>query len=680
MQRHALIVLSFLVACGEVKAPITDATPAIDAADALLPDAADLDAPPGMVTLTVVKGGAATGTVASTPSGINCGATCVGSYPVGTVVTLTATADVGTVFSGWGGSGCSGTLTSCSITLNASTAVNADFGVAQYPVTVAISGNGTGAVTSTPAGINCPGGCTTMVAHGSSLVLTAAPTTGSAFLGWSGGCTGTGACTLTVESAVTVNASFALDGSLVVTKVGNGAGAVTSSPAGINCGADCAEAYPFGTVVALAAAASAGSTFTGWSGGGCTGAGACSVTMNMSKMVNATFALNQYPLTVAKAGTGTGTVTSSPGGITCGADCTETVNHGALVTLAAAASADSTFAGWSGGGCSGTGTCAVTVTAATTVTATFTVRQFTLTVTRTGNGLGTVTGTGIDCPGDCTEIVNAGTAVTLDASTAAGSGSSFTGWTGGGCSGTGTCTVTITAATSVSAAFTLSGPGGALQFDGQDDLAVLGSGSPLDNRYMTVEFWMKLEGWGGAPVSLWSGTALGRKYTVAIQNGTMPTANGRVVLEGGATGAVQMPFALGAWVHVGVVFDGAGLAIYQNGTLAASMRLEGALQSFEGPLRLGIEDTIPTRATFLNGQLDEVRIWNVARTAAQMRASWDRIQPAGVTGLVSQFHFDELTGQSIQDSVGRMGGVLGSSNLAERTDPRRVESTAPINP
>jgi hypothetical protein len=65
-------------------------------------------------------------------------------------------------------------------------------------------------------------------------------------------------------------------------------------------------------------------------------------------------------------------VTSSPAGINCGADCTEDYAQGAMVTLTATPSAGSTFVGWSGAGCTGTGTCAVTMNAATTVTATFT--------------------------------------------------------------------------------------------------------------------------------------------------------------------------------------------------------------------------------------------------------------------------------------------------------------------
>lgn len=77
---------------------------------------------------------------------------------------------------------------------------------------------------------------------------------------------------------------------LSVTKSGLGTGVVTSAPAGINCGSDCSESYTSGTNVALTASpSSAGSTFVGWSGAGCSGTGTCAVTMNAARTVGAQF-------------------------------------------------------------------------------------------------------------------------------------------------------------------------------------------------------------------------------------------------------------------------------------------------------------------------------------------------------------------------------------------------------
>lgn len=81
-----------------------------------------------------------------------------------------------------------------------------------------------------------------------------------------------------------------------------------------------------------------------------------------------------HGLTLNKAGTGTGLVTSNPAGINCGTSCTTATasyNDGTSVALSETPDVGSTFTGWSGGGCSGTGSCSVTLSADTTVTATF---------------------------------------------------------------------------------------------------------------------------------------------------------------------------------------------------------------------------------------------------------------------------------------------------------------------
>jgi hypothetical protein len=75
-------------------------------------------------------------------------------------------------------------------------------------------------------------------------------------------------------------------------------------------------------------------------------------------------------LTVGRAGTGAGEVTSNPTGICCPTSCANSFASGTMVTLTAAANAVSTFVGWSGA-CSGTGTCVVTMDTNHSVTATF---------------------------------------------------------------------------------------------------------------------------------------------------------------------------------------------------------------------------------------------------------------------------------------------------------------------
>ena len=168
-----------------------------------------------------------------------------------------------------------------------------------------------------------------------------------------------------------------------------------------------------------------------------------------------------YALTVTRSGTGSGTVTSSTGGINCGTACAATLASGTTVTLTATPASGSTFGGWSGA-CAGTGSCVVTMTAARAVTATFnggTGTTYALTVTKAGTGSGTVTSStgGINCGATCSANLTSGTTVTLTATAA--SGSTFGGWSGA-CAGTGSCVVTMTAARSVTATFDGGTPSG----------------------------------------------------------------------------------------------------------------------------------------------------------------------------------------------------------------------------
>ncbi|CAK0758973.1 conserved exported hypothetical protein [Gammaproteobacteria bacterium] len=161
---------------------------------------------------------------------------------------------------------------------------------------------------------------------------------------------------------------------LTVTRTGAGAGSVSSSPAGIDCGTDCTEDYSSGTSVTLTATKATGSTFAGWSGGGCSGTGTCTVTMNAATTVTATFDPATYSLVVVKSGTGSGTVSSTPVGITCGTDCSENYAPSTVVTLKATPATGSIFTKWSGA-CAGTSTsCVVTMDAAKAVTASFLAR------------------------------------------------------------------------------------------------------------------------------------------------------------------------------------------------------------------------------------------------------------------------------------------------------------------
>jgi List-Bact-rpt repeat protein len=163
---------------------------------------------------------------------------------------------------------------------------------------------------------------------------------------------------------------------LVVERTGSGTGAVTSEPRGLDCGVTCAATYPAGTPVRLTATPASGSTFAGWTGGGCgASGGACDVSLAVDTTVGARFEPvplgAEVTLSVGLLGNGQGTVTSEPPGIRCGRECAATYPSGTTLTLVATPGPGVVFQGWTGGGCDGRGSCPVTLHESELVVATF---------------------------------------------------------------------------------------------------------------------------------------------------------------------------------------------------------------------------------------------------------------------------------------------------------------------
>ena len=246
-------------------------------------------------------------------------------------------------------------------------------------LTVGTAGQGSGTVSG--SAINCSGGgpsCSTWVAAGGSVVLRATASPGSAFVGWSSLCSGSGQeCqrTLAADQVASVTAQFEPLHQLSVAKAGQGDGDVSSAPSGIACpigDTACSPAsFVQGTRVTLTATPASGSVFQGWSGA-CTGQ-TCEVTMDSDTVATATFKPSDraHSLDVSKEGKGVGTVRSEPAGVECGSRCSAWFLRGTPIVLRAYGAGGSSFGGWSGS-CSGTGVCVVVLNDDESVTASFT--------------------------------------------------------------------------------------------------------------------------------------------------------------------------------------------------------------------------------------------------------------------------------------------------------------------
>ena len=328
-------------------------------------------------TLTLAKFENGSGSVVSSPAGINypAGATscltdgsCVSAqFDYGTQVTLTPTAADGSTFTDWGGA-CDAVAAdqNCVLTMDQNRTAETDFVLQTRALEVEKTGSGTGEVTSTPTGIDCGNDCTDEYEFGTEVTLTANPGLHSVFAGWSGPCSGTGTCAVTMDQIREVTAQFSLEKrTLDVTKSGNGSGTVASLPAGVLCGDTCEGIeFDYGTEVELAANPDPLSEFTGWTGA-CSGSSpTCTVALDQARTVEATFSLQKRSLAVTTSGTGSGTVTTDPPG--------QSFDVGSTVTLEAVPAEGSTFTGWSGD-CSGTvPTCTIEMSEARSVDASFT--------------------------------------------------------------------------------------------------------------------------------------------------------------------------------------------------------------------------------------------------------------------------------------------------------------------
>ena len=305
-------------------------------------------------------------------------------------------------------------------------------------------------MTSSPAGISdCPGAdCTEDYPQGTVVTLIATPAAGSTFASWTGGadCTD-GMVTMNGVRNCTATFNVIPPNTLAITV--NGSGTVVSDVGGISCPGTCIAMFSPGTDVTLTPTPGMNSTFDGW-----TGDADCSdgmVTLSAAIGCTATFTQITHTLTVGTEGTGSGTVTSAPVGISCGMDCTEDYPQGTVVTLTATpANMNQTFDGWTEAGCTGG---SVTMSAPQTCTATFTQITHMLTVNKPGGGSGTVNSipAGIACGATCAASFDQNTMVTLSAIPAAGS--TFAGFMGdAGCAGG---SVTMSVARTCTATFDL---------------------------------------------------------------------------------------------------------------------------------------------------------------------------------------------------------------------------------
>lgn len=419
------------------------------------------------VSLAVAANGYGSGTVVSDPSGISCvlsafegSGDCNSFFLSGSTVTLSATGSDGSTFQEW--LGCTSIVGSnCTVVLTGS---NKSLSVRFDPppvLSVSLSGSGGGQVVSN-SGIVCTrldatnfGNCSNVEPYGSEVVLNATADSFSIFSGWSGACTGTGECRVTMDKSKTVGAVFTppmVQLALILKGPGSGKLYLNNEQAcsRVEGAGDqtCVVSVELNSTVQLRAAPGQNYEVSGYSGMCTTSDEECVFSVTGPGSVVVSFAASRVSFSVASmsSSTGSGWVNISVLGFSCYIigntvpnpnSCRRTLQQSAFVpnlVLRAVPDSVSQFGGW-GGACVTAGmssTCSLSnPLAVMSVTASFSPRMYNVKVDLVGSGPGTLTAIGqgwsrtcslaaTPTSASCTWLIPAGQPFTISATSGSG--------------------------------------------------------------------------------------------------------------------------------------------------------------------------------------------------------------------------------------------------------------------
>jgi uncharacterized protein (DUF2141 family) len=202
-------------------------------------------------------------------------------------------------------------------------------------------------------------------------------------------------------------------------------------------------------------------------------------------------------------------------------------------------------------------------------------------------------------------------------------------------------------------------PGTCLEFDGSGD-NIQGTGMDTTMTQVTLEAWVNHSDLGNSIqryITIQPEAAVLR-YD-GVSSGGTPKLHFYIKKSSGTLSGVSAVNVLpvGEWTHVAGTYDGADLKLYMNGELVASSSPAGGLYPPNGSFSFsGSGET-------MNGKLDELRVWNLARTQEQIRESM-HIGPGGSNnGLVDYWQFNEGTGSQVTDVIsGNFATMINMTN------------------
>ena len=164
--------------------------------------------------------------------------------------------------------------------------------------------------------------------------------------------------------------------------------------------------------------------------------------------------------------------------------------------------------------------------------------------------------------------------------------------------------------------------GGALSFDGSNDLVTIADSAALDaTRALTLEAWVKPTASGPRwRTVLFKEHGKGMAYSLYTSERTSRPV-GQVNVDNVERNALGAPLPLNAWTHLASTYDGGTLRLYVNGTLTSTLSINGSLPASTGALRMGGNSIWPE---WFAGQLDDVRVYNRALTSAELQSDMNK--------------------------------------------------------
>jgi hypothetical protein len=222
----------------------------------------------------------------------------------------------------------------------------------------------------------------------------------------------------------------------------------------------------------------------------------------------------------------------------------------------------------------------------------------------------------------------------------------------------------------------------ALDFDGNTDYVKVPRSAAFEPaNELTIEAWVKSHGPGEQHARIVRKTN-GRGYILAWEQQNDKRAQIRI--DGAAQGGVNVADTVSTdtyvnqWHHLAATYSATGnyVRLYVDGVLKNSAAAKGQLLYGTDDLYFG---NWSSSSEGFDGLIDEIRIWNVARTQAQIQANMNRPLSGTEAGLVGYWRFNEAAGQTTQDSTRFANhGRLGDTTGIDTTDPAWIISTSPM--